>query len=204
MRINKLELRIMRIIFILLSAFMLNSLFFLLSSSSVSAHMLKTDQGIGAVIHIDPEDDPIAGEVSNIYFEFKDKEGKFKASECECQFIVKKDGQQIFSTALFEGNSEPNLSSSAVSFTFPERNIYQIQVVGKPKTEGGFNSFTLNYDIRVERQSEGLSGSSVGEIPPTKESSFFIDHIIHFFVGGVGIVVVVLVLFYSRKRGSTH
>ncbi len=169
---------------------------FFIFAFPVQAHVLKTDNSVGAVIHIDPEDDPIAGEVSNIYFEFKDKNGDFKASECDCQFIVKKEGQEIFRTALFGAGDEPNLTSSAVSYTFPDKNIYQIEVSGKPTTGELFSPFTLRYDIRVERVKDtALTTNAPDE---SKEPTGFKLHWFHYLIITLGIGILLSIIFFSK------
>ncbi len=152
------------------------------------AHILKTDGAIGAVLHIDPEDDPIAGSQSGFFFEFKDKEGKFEAKNCDCTFSIIEDSKQIFSQPLFETNPNPSLTSASVFYTFPERNVYQAKVVGKPQTPGAFQPFTLVYDVRVARVAEN-SGQG-GVILP----AWFTTHWPHFILAGIGIVFVIFAL----------
>ncbi len=41
--------------------------------SPAAAHILASDQVIGAVLHIDPNDNPIVNKVSGFFLEFKDK-----------------------------------------------------------------------------------------------------------------------------------
>lgn len=134
-----------------LTAFIVFS-FQVLASSNVYAHVLETDGTIGAVLHIDPEDDPIAGQPSGFFFEFKDKDGKFKPQDCDCLFTVLEDGKQFFSQPLFASSSEASLTSATVFFNFPKKSVYQIEVVGTPIKEDLFQSFTLVYDVRVARE----------------------------------------------------
>lgn len=128
--------------------------FIFLSPTEIFAHTLESSGSIGAVMHVTPDDDPIAGEVSGFYFEFKDKNNTFKPEDCICTVSIKKGESEIFSKDLFGENSDPSLSNASFNFTFPERNIYKIIIKGAPKTSGEFQNFELSYDMRVERVSE--------------------------------------------------
>jgi hypothetical protein len=117
----------------------------------VLAHLLVTDDSIGAVLHVDPEDNPIAGENSSFYFEFKDTNGKFVPVNCTCIATISEDGNQIFSERLFQNTETPSLTSSSFSFTFPKRSVYQVKVSGA-SLDNSFAPFSLSYDIRVDRE----------------------------------------------------
>ena len=118
------------------------------------AHVLKTDGSVGAVIHVSPEDDPIAGESTDFYFEFKDKTGKFTPENCDCNGSILQGGKEVYSAPLFQNSTNPSLENASFSYTFPEKNIYKVRVSGKPITTGVFESFTLEWDIRVARVSK--------------------------------------------------
>ncbi len=128
--------------------------------AQVLAHTLESSGSIGAVMHVTPDDDPIAGEVSGFYFEFKDKNNKFQPENCVCTVSIKKGDDEIFSTDLFGANSDPSLSNASFNFTFPEKNIYKIVIKGESKTSGEFQNFELSYDLRVERVSEKVSATT--------------------------------------------
>lgn len=119
----------------------------------VQAHVLKTDGSVGAVIHVSPEDDPIARESTDFFFEFKDKQGKFKPDNCECNGIILQGGKEIYSVPLFQNSANPSLTNASFSFAFPEKDVYKVRVSGKPITPGAFEPFTLTWDIRVARES---------------------------------------------------
>lgn len=145
----------------------------LLFPSVVSAHILQSDGSIGAVLHIDPEDDPIAGAQSSFFFEFKDKQNAFQPKNCDCTFEIDEKGKNIYTQPLFQSNPNPSLSNASIFYTFPQRDVYQVKVIGKPVIPHAFQSFTLVYDIRVERTtlpsrnttSGGLNWFSVRIIP---------------------------------------
>ena len=133
-------------------AFLLIALFSAFIKVQVaSAHVLKTDGNISAIMHIDPDDDPVANSVASFFFEFEDKSGKFTPKECNCVFSIAENGKQIYSQDLFQNNSSPNLGSPSVFYSFPEKNVYQVKVVGNPIAPSGFQPFTLVYVVRVAK-----------------------------------------------------
>src|SRR5690349_14295700 len=107
------------------------SLFILVPNAS--AHVLKTDGSIGAVVHIDPDDDPIAVEVSTLFFEIKDTQNKFSPQNCNCRVDILEGGKVIYSDALFQQNSSNNIASPVFQYTFPQKDVYQVKVVGTPQ-----------------------------------------------------------------------
>ncbi len=126
-------------------------------AKSASAHVLKTDGSIGAVLHISPEDDPIAGKSTDFFFEFKDRDNRFKPESCDCKGIIIQDEKEIYSSTIFQNGSNANLESAVFSFAFPEKDIYKVQVSGKPIEGNLFQPFTLAWDIRVARENEAKS-----------------------------------------------
>lgn len=125
---------------------------FSLLPQPASAHFLKTDQTVGAVIHVTPNDEPVAGLPSSFFFEFKDEANKFRPDECDCTFLVKRAGKTIYSQKLFQNNDKPSLKDASISYTFPQTDIYQVQIEGKSKAENLFAPFTLSWDFRVAKQ----------------------------------------------------
>ncbi|HSW96448.1 MAG TPA: hypothetical protein VLF89_01345 [Candidatus Saccharimonadales bacterium] len=123
-------------------------------ASSVDAHVLVTDKNIGAVLHIDPEDDPVAGQQSGFFFEFKDTTGRFSPENCDCNFFISENEKIIYSQPLFQNNPKPSLTNASIFYTFPKKDVYQLKVVGKPNIPNSFQSFTLVYDIRVDRTAD--------------------------------------------------
>lgn len=130
-------------------------LFLLILSPTISyAHVLEKDGTIGAVVHITPDDDPIVGEQSSFFFEFKDTTDKFKPQDCDCVVTILKNGQEIYRQSLFQDNSNPTLSNASFTYIFSEKNIYTVLIQGKPNTQNAFQPFTLSYDLRISREKQ--------------------------------------------------
>jgi hypothetical protein len=162
--------------------------------SPVFAHVLLTDKSIGAVVHINPDDDPIAGQSSDFFFEFKDKDNRFDPRACDCKYQIKQGDKIISQGDLFSGGNDPSLENASFNVIFPEVGIYSLTLTGNPINPGQFSNFVLTDSIRVERSSTVNSSTS------TQSTNFFTDHWIHFVVFGIGLVIFLVLLFFKSKK----
>ena len=165
---------------------------FLTTANPVQAHFLATDKNIGAVLHVDPNDSPIAGEQASFFFELKDKQNKLTPKKCDCTFEIDENGQAIYSQPLFQSNKKPSLSNASVFYTFPKIDVYTIKIIGKPHTSGEFQSFILSWNFRVDQQTNEQSVLGT-------HTSFFSEHAVHFVIGG-GILIAFLIYVFRPKR----
>jgi len=164
-------------IFILVSCY-------LLLVTPVSAHILKTDGSIGAVLHIDPDDDPIINQPAYFFFEFRDLKNKFNLDSCSCTLNIEKDGQQVFSQSLNAGGNKT--TSANLSYTFNQKGVYQVKVSGS-SLDNSFSSFTLNYDLRVSRESGNKTPNSL---------------MLTLFAPAAIIVVFLIITFWKGRSGN--
>lgn len=177
----------------------LTLILFIIFSGVSYAHVLKTDGSIGAVIHVSPEDDPIAGESTDFFFEIKDKKGKFGPKSCDCKGIILQGDKEIYSAPLFQNNTDPSLENASFSFVFPEKNIYKVRVSGKPTKTGAFESFTLTWDIRVARESEVRTPvTDAGSTGSTRNKLGWM-HIV-----GIVLILVSIAYFVKKKLSTKH
>jgi hypothetical protein len=122
-------------------------LFFFLGATPAFAHVILSSGSINALLHINPDDKPVAGQNSELLFVIKDKQNKFSLSDCACGVEISQNG-----TVKESGELKPtgNNQDGSYPYVFPEKAVYQIKLVGKPIEENTFQPFTLNFDIRVE------------------------------------------------------
>lgn len=166
-------------------------LFLTLSVSNVSAHILKSDGSIGAVVHITPDDDPIIGQVAEFYFEFKDKLGKFTPKDCLCRIVIAENGQEIYSQDLVDASNK-NQTTLGFTYTFQEKGVYQIKVSGNSVNAVSFSPFNLSYLIRVSREN------------PQKPASNFLLNNIHFFIiAGIVAVFLGMIVLQNQNKPNT-
>lgn len=144
----------------ILILFLLVSIIALHQPPIASAHFLETDNNIGAVLHVDPNDDPIAKSPAAFFFAFKDKQNKFQPKNCDCTFLIYEHGNEIFSQPLFANNDTPSLSNASIFYTFPKIDVYEVVVTGEPFTKGSFQPFTLTWNFRVDQTASPSSSAN--------------------------------------------
>jgi len=135
----------------ILFALILYTSYSILHTPAASAHFVKSDGGIGAVLHVDPGDDPVAGKEANIILEFKDISNKFNLNNCSCKIILTTvGGKEILNEDLKPIAKDQELSS-VTPVTFPAKDIYKLKITGN-SSNSSHPAFELNYDIRVEKE----------------------------------------------------
>jgi hypothetical protein len=156
---------------------------------TVSAHVLKSDGTIGAILHVSPDDDPIAGVPTDFFFELKDTENKFRPENCDCIARIIQDGKVTSSQPLFASNPSPSLEDASFTYTLPEKGVYQVQLLGAPKNDNAFERFELSWDIRVDREGN-----------PTKQTNtHWISELMPYLLG-IGLFIVLLISI--QKKGG--
>ncbi len=161
---------------------------------TVSAHFLATDNNIGAILHIDPDDDPIAGSPSTIFFEFKDKTNAFNPQNCNCRLDILEHGKVLYSQAVFQDNKDLSSLSAAATYTFPQLDVYQIVVNGNPRNGNTFPSFKLSYEIRVDRQGT----------PSPSSDNWWLSHIVPLILGCITLIIIISLILRKalQKKGG--
>lgn len=169
-------------------------LIFLLSANwnAASAHVLQTDRTIGAVMHIDPNDDPIAGEQASIFFELKDTTNRLTSKNCDCKIAILESGKTIYAQPIFQNNSNPSLDNASLFYTFPNPDVYQIILTGNPLSKNSFQPFKLTFNIRAEQPTDNSS---------TNKSQLFATNHLGYFIVGILLLLVSIVI-VKRKFNS--
>ncbi len=125
-------------------------LVFLVLVPNTYAHVLQTDGSIGAVLHMNPEDDPVVGENTEIMFELKDTNNKFNPAMCNCTISVSDASKVLYQTAIFTADKN---TEQMINVIFPQKGIYKITIKGIPHANS-FQPFQLQYNIRVDREAQ--------------------------------------------------
>ncbi|MEJ0073540.1 MAG: hypothetical protein WDN27_05725 [Candidatus Saccharibacteria bacterium] len=118
-----------------------------LCASIASAHVLQSDGDIGAVLHIEPDDNPVSNQTTTYVLSFEDDTGHFSLTHCTCTATVLAGMSVISSKPLVMVITDPLESQD--TFTFPKAAAYTLRISGKPGPAGSFQPFTLNYTVRV-------------------------------------------------------
>ncbi|WP_246162735.1 hypothetical protein [Brasilonema sennae] len=128
---------------------------FLTIGSPAIAHKVKTEGNVGATLHVEPNDNPRAGEPAKTWFALTRKGGKvIPLAECNCQLAVYAEPHSPSEPPLIE----PSLQAVSVErfqgipgteITFPRAGAYQLQLSGKPKDGKSFQPFELKFPVTV-------------------------------------------------------
>ncbi len=116
-----------------------------IAPSIASAHVLKVDGDIGAVLHIYPDDNPTTKVPTNYEMKFNSDGGKFSLAKCNCNVSYELDGDIIDTESLVVSDN----TTSVNRYTFEQAGVYTFSFTGSPKTPGDFAPFQLDYEVRV-------------------------------------------------------
>lgn len=131
---------------------------FILDTSSYGtafAHKVKTTADVGATLHLEPNDNPRAGEPTKTWFALTRKGGKeIPLAECNCQLVVYAEPHLPKEPPLLEPSLQPLKAERyqgipGTEITFPRPGAYQLQLSGKPKQKGNFQPFELKFTVTV-------------------------------------------------------
>lgn len=127
-------------------------LILLFFTSPVFAHKVKISEDVGATLHIEPNDNPRAGEPAQAWFALTRKGGKaIPLAECNCQLVVY---SQPGENALFKPSLKPIIAEKyrgipGADVTFPQPGAYLLTLTGKPVKANDFKPFELKFEITV-------------------------------------------------------
>lgn len=119
----------------------------LLLPSKAVAHVLMrdTEANIGAIVHINPDDDPVAGKKTQMFIDIQDSGAVARIPlEAYDVFITPTDAAREPVAAIVEG------SVIRIEYTFRKKGVYTMEVVSKPSFET-FQKVQMSYTLRVSR-----------------------------------------------------
>lgn len=139
------------------SAVLLAAIFMMCTQSQlVSAHVLQSDKGVSAVLHIPPDDAPVTGRDTRLEFEIKsDTDSASFIRKCDCKVLIRKDNQIAYEEKLKPGNTS---SRGYVNSSFPVEGVYDISLTGSAVKPG--ETFTLSFAQRVTATSSQSSSQN--------------------------------------------
>jgi len=155
----------------------------IVSPQSVSAHVLISDstKSIGAVLHVMPDDDPVAGQTSNLFFEVQTQ----KINKDTAKLTVTDNSTGVTTEIPIKING----SSVSAGYTFPTQGVYNfLLTVSSDKT------YTFNHSQRVSR---GVTGSALDK--PT----YPLANLALVFCG-TAFLFLLIILFNHRKEMWRH
>ncbi len=123
--------------------------------SPAAAHKVEVSGDVGGTLHIEPNDNPRAGEPSQAWFALTRRGGKvIPLAQCNCQLAVYAEPYAAGEPALLE----PTLKAVAVEryqgipgaeIVFPKPGLYQLELNGKPASGAKFKPFEFKFEVTV-------------------------------------------------------
>lgn len=136
------------------------SLLLVLGSGRAAAHELKEDHGVDVVLHIEPDDNPVAGQAVRLELQFGSIEGSFSVHDYKLRLAAEDAGQSAKSVDITPINAEA-LSQGTAPITFDRAAVYDLVVTGTPLVPGA-PAFKVDFLTRVignTRAEPGTTGN---------------------------------------------
>lgn len=122
-----------------------------LATMPAFAHDLEKDKNIGALFHIEPDDQPKAGVPVEGWFEIRKKGGtSIQAQDCACLVRIYSGKPKPTAKPIGEYTLSGGERVTA-KLMFPSPGPYTVRLVGQSKKSGKvvFNPFQINWPVRV-------------------------------------------------------
>lgn len=130
-------------------------LFFGLAITPVYAHTVKVAEDVGGTLHIEPNDNPKAGESSETWVALTRRGGTIiPLKDCNCKIEVYSKPRTKASAPLLKPALKPISTSQyqgipGADIVFPKPGNYEIQLSGTPKANANFKPFKLTFPVTV-------------------------------------------------------
>ncbi|WP_238846015.1 hypothetical protein [Nostoc edaphicum] len=120
-----------------------------------SAHKVEVSGDVGGTLHIEPNDNPRAGEPSQAWFALTRRGGRvIPLSQCNCELAVYAQPYAAGEPPLLEPQLEPVSAERykgipGAEVVFPKPGIYELQLNGKPVSGARFKPFEFKFEVTV-------------------------------------------------------
>lgn len=112
------------------------------------AHQTAIDNGAAVTVHVNPDDEPIAGRTAYLYVTkvAVGRRGRFRWSRCGCRLVVTSTaGEPIVDMDV--------RSRKAIPILFPQEGTYTIGVSGRYRKRRRWKPFSVYFGIRANADS---------------------------------------------------
>ncbi|MEH2141648.1 hypothetical protein [Nostoc sp.] len=120
-----------------------------------AAHQVEVAGDVGGTLHVEPNDNPRAGEPSQVWFALTRRGGRvIPLSQCNCQLAVYAEPYAAKEPPLLEPQLESVTAERykgipGAEVVFPKPGIYELQLNGKPVSGGRFKPFKFKFEVTV-------------------------------------------------------
>ncbi|GAB4374720.1 MAG: hypothetical protein Kow00121_19540 [Elainellaceae cyanobacterium] len=132
-----------------------STLFGILWTIPANAHKVQVSGEVGGTMHIEPNDNPRAGDPSLAWFALTQQGGtQIPLSDCNCRLAIYSQSVEAGATPVQEPTLTPvdaegyeNVPGAEI--TFPQVGAYELVLQGEPTTPDAFQPFELNFEVTV-------------------------------------------------------
>lgn len=115
-------------------------------ASGASAHELQQNKGISAVLHIAPDDNPVALEDTLLDFDFTSQKPGFDLRYCACKVSIQTSAERLLTTSIVSNNNSASVGHAVINF--PEAGVYSVRITGFT-SDKLTERFQLAFQVRV-------------------------------------------------------
>jgi hypothetical protein len=162
----------------------------LLTSGVADAHTLRNNNGYSAVMHIDPDDDPLANQPAVINYLIDKDSGGFNQNYYNINVVISAGGKQL-KHAVVEPQVFGSAGDGVVKYTFPSIKDYTIDLSGVSKTDKN-DQFHMSFDVNV-------TGTLGGVAPVSSNKSYLV-----LLVSGGSLVILAVIATIFIRRGRRY
>ncbi len=130
------------------------------AGTTASAHVLESNNGVSAVLHITPDDDPTAGVATPIGLEFNSTIPGFDLGNYKTDIVVTGTSVSASSPAVTMSSDSSDPLYGTAQVTFPDPGTYSIVVHGVANDTARDKDFSITYEVRAERPVTTLTQNS--------------------------------------------
>ena len=126
------------------------------------AHKVEVQEDVGATLHIEPDDIPKAGALTDVWFALTKVGGVvIPLEDCDCTLTVYDASDvAIASPSLSPVSAEGYTGIPGTTITFPEVGAYELVLAGAPLNDVQFSDFELRFDVTVAARAAGTESAS--------------------------------------------
>lgn len=160
----------------------------------VFAHFLASNGSISTILHLNPDDDPYTLQSTTFFLQFQDSKSQFNAYNCACQAEID-EGSTMLATVPLTATGADAMNGV---YTFPQKDVYVMKVMGSPTNGASFQPFTITYDVRVDHV-----GTASADTTAAQSESVTGRYIGYVVIGGVLLLIVVigvLIKLFRKKK----
>jgi hypothetical protein len=116
------------------------------------AHLVQISGDVGATLHIEPNDNPRAGEPSLAWFALTRQGGELiplEACNCQLEIYSQPENAIVQSPNLEPVSAEGYRGIPGAEVTFPQVGAYELVLQGEPTTAEDFQPFEFRFPVTV-------------------------------------------------------